>query len=105
MGHTECGAVQSAIPDKTAMGSGSPHLDHLIDTVRNNIPDDVRKAPGTAFETAVKANASAVLNSILNNSPLVQSAVSSGSLVIMQAIYDIHDGTVKYLGALENLAL
>ena len=99
LGHTHCGAVQSALEVPAGTSAGSPHLDALLQAVRNHLPQEVQDNPGEALEHAVAANAQGVVNDILEHSALVRKAVASGHLVIAQATYHLDTGKVGFLGS------
>jgi len=105
LGHTDCGAVSAALTHSAGISVGSPHLDLLLDSVRANIPEDVQQQPGLALEQATKANASAVLNSILEHSEIVRAAQAGGHLVVVQATYILETGEVRFLCGIEKLSV
>lgn len=97
LGHDNCGAVGSALAIPENQSAGSPHLDTLLTAVRNHIPPDVQANPGEALRTAVKANASGVVNDLLEHSQIIRNALTAGHLVVAQASYHLDSGEVKFL--------
>ncbi len=96
MGHTHCGAIFAAVHTPEGKSAGSPHLDLLVQSVRENIPFEVLRDPGPGLERAVKANNCAVLNSLLEKSAIVRHALESGHLVAVQATYELESGQVIF---------
>jgi carbonic anhydrase len=98
LGHTGCGAVDSA----WAGGEYSENLKELLKPLENVVARVRRKLPPNtdsekAKETVIRANAISAAASILENASGVAARVRTGELMLVQAIYNIGSGEVHRL--------
>jgi carbonic anhydrase len=95
LGHERCGAVEAAlqIPAGTAPEG---NLGELLKDILPAIEKIDRKAPD-ALDTAVKANAKAVAQTIVSRSKVVGELTHEGQLVVTPARYDLDTGKVEFL--------
>lgn len=100
LGHSDCGAVKSAI-DVVVNGRSYPEskygaigavIDHLVPTVRS-LPAGERN-----LSHCVPASAIAQANALAGRGPIVAPAVASGELRVVAAVYDIANGAVSIVG-------
>jgi carbonic anhydrase len=97
LGHSDCGAVKSAIEvvvdgrtyPESKYGAIGAVVDHLVPTVRS-LPADERN-----LSRCVAANAIAQAAAIARRGPIVAPAVASGKLRVVAAVYDIANGAVS----------
>jgi carbonic anhydrase len=97
LGHSDCGAVKSAIkvahgeasypPDK--YGAIGPVIDAIVPTVKSLPPDQQKLAPVTL------ANAQAQAKILAAKDPIIAPAVAAGKVHVVSAVYDIGTGTVS----------
>jgi carbonic anhydrase len=97
LGHSDCGAVKSAI-DVVVNGKSYPEskygaigavIDHLVPTVRS-LPADERN-----LSRCVPANAITQADALARRGPIVAPAVASGKLRVVAAVYNIANGAVS----------
>ncbi len=97
LGHTQCGAVKSAIdpPDFKA-----DRIEKLLFRIQPSVLETQRCSPdlsGDAFQReAVKANARTSLEMIINYSSLIRAQISKGKLFATYAVLDIETGEVEW---------
>jgi carbonic anhydrase len=91
MGHNKCGAVKGAI-DNAVLGN----LTQLVDQIKPAITGDKSNMEAMITETAQK-NVQLTITDILNQSPIIDELVKSGSVKIVGAFYDITSGKVHFL--------
>ena len=91
MGHTECGAVKAAI----AGARDTPSIIELIKSIQPGI-EGVKKDPSNT-EPAVRANISYVRTDVLRQSKLLSGMVQEKKLKVVEAIYDLKTGKVKFM--------
>jgi carbonic anhydrase len=97
LGHSDCGAVKSAIEvvvggksyPESKYGAIGAVIDHLLPTVRS-LPPDERN-----LSRCVPANAIAQADSLAGRGPIVAPAVASGKLRVVAAVYNIANGAVS----------
>lgn len=97
LGHEKCGAV-------TAAASGakmeSPSLQLLVDEIAPGLAPLRPKLQGAELvHQGVEANVQAVAYEVVERSAILRRLVEEGHLVIVQAIYDLDTGHVRWLEA------
>ena len=97
VGHTNCGAIRGAADDVI--------YGNLTETLANLKPavaavqefDADRTAANPAFVQAVaEKNVELTLQRILDRSPILESLIDAGDLILAGAMYDIHTGEVVF---------
>jgi carbonic anhydrase len=97
LGHSDCGAVKSAIEavvkgksyPASKYGSIGPVIDEIVPTVKS-LPQDER-----TLARCVPANAIAQAGELARREPIVAPAVASGKLRVVAAVYNIANGAVS----------
>jgi len=100
MGHTRCGAVQATLDALLRGGKPvSPNLDSIVRRIRPHVQDlfSLKEGREPDLTTAVRANALASARELRSASPIVQSLVEGGRVVIVAAVYDLDTGVVTFL--------
>lgn len=96
MGHSSCGAVKAAISTPEGKSTGSPHIDELIKHIHPAIKDfEVPKSDLTFIEP-VKANVSLVTRNLKERSKIIQHAINTEEVLLVQAIYNLDSGKVDF---------
>lgn len=97
MGHESCGAVKAAVETKPDSSAGSPSLDVLVKKIQGNIGRSGGAALGDkTLRVPVKANVRATAEELLEKSPIVNTAVKSGKLILAHGIYSLASGRVEF---------
>ncbi len=97
LGHTQCGAVKSAIepPDFKA-----DRIEELLFRIQPSVLETQRRFPmlsGEEFQReAVKANARTSLEMIINYSSLIRERIAKGKLFATYAVLDIETGEIEW---------
>lgn len=92
LGHSQCGAVTSAIA-----GQGMPgHITHLIETIQPAVTS-VQNQEGDLLENAIRANARLSAAHITAASPVISQAVGEGRVRVVPAFYYLASGSVEIL--------
>ena len=98
LGHTGCGAVTAVATDAELHGS----IPALVDNIRPAVEKAQAAHPHLhgkkLVPAAVEANVWQSIEDLLRNSPATRERVAAGKLKVVGAIYDLHDGRVKWLG-------
>ncbi|MGV1050259.1 MAG: carbonic anhydrase, partial [Solirubrobacterales bacterium] len=97
LGHSDCGAVKSAIEvvvdgksyPASRYGAIGDVIDHLLPTVRSLPPDERHLA------RCVPANAIAQAGEIASPGPIIAPAIAAGALRVVAAVYNIANGAVS----------
>jgi carbonic anhydrase len=97
LGHSDCGAVKSAIsvvngtksfpPSK--YGSIGPVVDAIVPTVKA-IPPSQR-----TLQACTSSNASNQATELANSDPIVKPAIRAGTLWVVPAVYNVPNGRVR----------
>jgi carbonic anhydrase len=99
MGHTQCGAVTAAATHAKVGG----HLPKLLALIEPAV-DAVTKAkpnskPDDLVREIVAENVRMQVAHLLSSNEPIREAVAAGKLDVVGAVYDIAEGTVKWLGS------
>ena len=103
MGHTRCGAVAATIAElETGADPGSESLRSITGRIAPRIESIVRSAGEDADEAAVtrdavRANASAVAERLVSESPILGELVEANRLRVVAAEYELETGEVHVL--------
>lgn len=98
MGHTACGAV-------TAVASGAElhgHLGELTNNIQPAVTNAQRENPKLAGDRlvtqSIRWNVRQAQSDLIENSETIRRLVSEGKVKVVGAIYDLHSGSVLWLG-------
>lgn len=98
MGHSSCGAVKAVVGNANV----GPNIARLVDNI---VPasQQVRKSlPGLSgdalVQAVVDANVMRAIQDLFTNSEEVRHLAGSGKIKVVGAVYDLHNGTVRWLG-------
>jgi carbonic anhydrase len=114
MGHDYCGAIEKSlhlrgdVPEKPQVHEStkkgkplSPHLQGLVSQIQKNLRREasqpVLNHGGDRFHAEAIQNVNAEAARWLEESTVIQSAVRSGQLKIVRALYDMRSGHVTFL--------
>ncbi|MBE2293134.1 MAG: carbonic anhydrase [Xanthomonadaceae bacterium] len=89
MGHSSCGAVKSAIDNPEVPGQISSLFPALLPAIYLSDSKDAA--------TVTKTNAIVQAATLINASPVIESAVKSGNLKVVPAVYDVGTSKVELL--------
>jgi len=97
MGHTECGAVKSAVSGHAAEGQVldiQKVILPIVIKIRKDRPD---LAESDMLNVAIRDNALQAKADILDKSSIVKKMADDGKLKIVTAIYDIKTGSIEWI--------
>jgi carbonic anhydrase len=97
LGHSDCGAVKSAIDVAAGKASYPPEQYGSIGAVVDAVVPAVQSLPPSqrTLEHSIVANARMQAQALRLRGPIVPPAVLSGRLRVVAAVYDIGSGTVQ----------
>jgi carbonic anhydrase len=102
MGHTKCGAV-TAVVKKADVGGSIPKLvDNIIPAVETAREKYAGTPEAKFIQLAIKENVRQAMTDVLRNSEEIRHLVAADKVKIVGAVYDIHNGTIEWLGELPN---
>lgn len=101
MGHTECGAVKSAIDNVDAKALNMMALADLLDEIEPAVEETPlegeRNSKNTTFTNKViNHNAARTVKNIREASPTMAKMEDEGKIMIVSAMYDMESGVVKF---------
>jgi carbonic anhydrase len=96
MGHTKCGAVDTALKVKEGTSAGSPDLDRLLADIRPRLSSVSNNKLSPNLEVESTVNADGVARDLLKRSEIVRKKVDAGDLVIKPALYRLDSGKVTF---------
>jgi len=97
LGHTKCGAVKGAC-DHVEMGN----LSHLLAKLQPSVEDEKtiqteRNSANSEFvEKVANINVHRTVDTIKQNSPILQEMIEQGAIGICGAMYDVETGVVEF---------
>ena len=99
MGHSGCGAVGATVDALENGGKAeSENLQSIVDRIAPHLEGfDARGERSARIAAAVRANAIASARDLASSSPLLQSLVAKGRIVIAPSVYDLTTGVVTFL--------
>lgn len=96
MGHTQCGAVDTALKVKEGDSAGSEALDKLLADIRPRLKSVGGEKSSANLEVESTVNADGVARDLVRRSEIVRKKVESGELVIKPALYRMDSGKVSF---------
>ncbi len=98
LGHTNCGAVTAVVTGATTHGS----IPALLKNIQPSVAKVLIANPGLIGSALVNAgvveNVWHSIEQVLTKSRAVQERVKAGKVKVVGAVYDIENGTIKWLG-------
>ena len=101
MGHTQCGAVRSAL--SAVHNEATPitsNIDRLLEKITPAVQEAIHKLPDGDTHSQLRMagilNIQRQVDLIHKNSPLLSSLCAQEKLRIVGALYDLHDGDVSF---------
>jgi carbonic anhydrase len=102
MGHAKCGAVTAVVNDTKL----PPNIAKLVDNIKPYAERVKRENPNlkgdALIAAATRANVFQSIEDMLEQSPEIRELVAHGKVKVVGAVYDIHGGTVQWLGPHPN---
>jgi carbonic anhydrase len=97
LGHSDCGAVKAAIDVVSGKTSFPPAQFGSIGTVVDAIVPAVQHPPAGGFtlDEAIAANARLQAQTLRLRTPIIPTAIGSGRVRVVAAVYDIGSGAVR----------
>lgn len=99
LGHSDCGAVKTAIEVANGTESYPPEEYGAIGEVVDAIVPPIRELPASerTVPTCVSVNARAQAAEIASRPPIVKQAVEAGQIAVLPAVYEIETGIVSLI--------
>jgi carbonic anhydrase len=98
LGHTKCGAVTAVCTDAEVHGSIPQLVDNIIPAVNKAKTENPGITGKDLVPTATVDNVFQSIEDLLKRSEEARKLLEEGQLVIVGAVYDIENGTIKWLG-------
>lgn len=95
MGHEACGAVKAAIetPATTSLGV---NLDFLVKAIRPSVTATASAPADGRLRAAILENVAETINALLDESPVLKHAATSGAVGLVGAYYELGTGRVHF---------
>lgn len=97
LGHSNCGAVKSAVKHLDAKDVLPGAINDLVNLIKPVVAR-VRNQPGDLLENAIRANVETGVDRLRHLEPVIAPAVRAGKLSIIGATYDLKTGRVRVNG-------
>ncbi len=98
LGHDSCGTVKAALSTPANKTAGSPDLDTLVASIRPHVAgyDRLQMIKDKTLHSAVTMNIDGQAKRLLERSPIVKKAVTSGQLKVVKGVYSLSSGKVEF---------
>lgn len=97
LGHSQCGAVKAAIKHIDAKDALPGAIGDLVDLIKPAVTA-VRDKRGDMLDNAIEANVGHGVERLKHLEPILAPSVQKGTLKIVGAVYELHNGKVTVLG-------
>ena len=92
LGHEQCGACQAALGTTLPPGNLGQLVSLIVPAARS-----VQGLPGDPLENCIRANVALQSQRLRSTSPVIDSAVASGKVVIKGAVYRFATGQIEFI--------
>jgi carbonic anhydrase len=96
LGHTNCGAVKSAIEHIDHKDSLPGSINGLVELIKP-VVGRVRDQPGQVVENVTRANVIVGMERLQNLQPILAPRVKAGTVKVVGGVYDLQIGSVTLL--------
>jgi carbonic anhydrase len=96
LGHSKCGAVDTALKIKEGTSAGSADLDKLLADIRPRIKATGSGSISTDLVAESTQNAEGVAHDLLTRSEIIRKKVADGELLIKSGLYRLDSGKVNF---------
>lgn len=97
LGHSQCGAVKAAIKHIDAKDALPGAIGNLVDLIKPAVTA-VRDKRGDMLNNAIEVNVEQGVERLKHLEPILAPSVRQGTLKIVGAVYELHNGKVTVLG-------
>lgn len=97
LGHSQCGAVKSALKHIDANDALPGSIGELVDTIKPAVTA-VKGKPGDPLENAIRANVERGVERLKGLQPTLADPVKKGRVKVVGAVYDLRSGKVEVFG-------
>lgn len=98
LGHSSCGAVTAATSGAEIHGSTAALIEHIRPAVERARQTNPNATKEQLLPVAIEDNVWQAIDDLFRQSPTVRERVQAGKLKVVGALYDVHEGNVKWLG-------
>ena len=95
LGHSNCGAVKSAVKHIDHRDSLPGAIDGLVELIKPAVVK-VQGQPGDVYANATRENVKIGVAKLKNLQPILASRVKAGSVKVVGGVYDLHTGKVEF---------
>jgi carbonic anhydrase len=96
LGHTNCGAVKSAVTHIDEKDSLPGAINGLVELIKPAV-SKAQGEPGDIYDNVTRENVSMGVEKLKSLQPILAPRVNAGSVRIVGGIYDLHTGKVEWL--------
>lgn len=101
LGHSGCGAVQSAVEHIDRKDSLPGAIDELVELIKPAVAR-ARGRRGSLVDNAIRANVQEGVRRLASQAPILSARVRAGLLRVVGAIYDLRSGVVSLVNEREK---
>jgi len=97
LGHTNCGAVSSAVKVVTEHAELPGHLPELVESIEPAVIAAHAKHPSDLVATAIEENVRLNVKRLIDDTPILADALAAKKIAISGGVYDIATGKVNLI--------
>lgn len=96
LGHQNCGAVKATIEVLQTNGHADGQIEALVEAIKPAVIS-AQSQSGDLLDNSIRANVMLEVEYLNSSSQIVSSALDSGAMKLVGAIYDLHTGAVSVI--------
>jgi carbonic anhydrase len=96
LGHSHCGAVNAALTTASGGDTGTPDLNKVVHDIQAHLSTFAGKTPSMGLMEESWANVTGTAKDLYDRSEVIRTAVNSGDVKIVEAVYSLHTGVVTF---------
>jgi carbonic anhydrase len=98
MGHSKCGAVTAVVEKAQVHGCMEQLVDNIVPAVERARQENPKATGAAMVAAATQQNVWQSIEDMYARSDVLREAAKAGKIKVVGAIYDLHSGTVQWMG-------
>jgi carbonic anhydrase len=99
LGHSKCGAVTAVVEKSAVHGCVGQLVDNIVPAVEKAAKQNPSAKGAALIAAAARQNVWQSIEDLYGRSELLREEAKAGKIKVVGALYDLHSGTVEWMGA------
>jgi len=99
LGHTKCGAVTAVVEHSHLSDSITKLVAPIVPAIERASKQEPKLVGAALVSAAIRENVVQSIHDLQSRSEIVRNAVTSGKLMIVGGVYDLHTGEIQWVDA------